>query len=224
MEIMLSYKKEVCNTLIKNAGKIRDSRGVSLFLVDESNVIKEVTTIPGLSVSGTYGAVFVRKGALFSGCSVCFKNGGAAIFEKSRYKITGVKVYINHSDSIFYIDEDFSCVDCKCYLYEGNDIYIGRDNQWSFDIQIRNSDAHSIIDLTTNQVCNRGQDINIGDHCWLANNVAVLKGGSLENDTIVGAYSVVTKHFSENNIIIAGNPARLIKSNVKWSRQLSSDI
>lgn len=183
-----------------------------------------IDEIPGLLASGTNGIIIVRKGTSFSGCSVYFKNGGTAIFEKSKYKITNVKTYINHSNSIFYVDEDFSCVDCKCYLYEGNDIYIGKDNQWSFDIQIRNSDSHSIIDMTNNKICNKGQDVSIGNHCWLANNVAVLKGGVLGNDTIVGAYSVVTKHFRENNVIVAGNPARLVKGNVKWSRHLLSDI
>jgi len=48
--------------------------------------------------------------------------------------------------------------------------------------------------------------------CWIGANAIILPGVILEEGTIVGAGSVVTKSFSRSNIIIAGNPARIIKS------------
>ncbi len=35
--------------------------------------------------------------------------------------------------------------------------------------------------------------------------------------SIIGASSVVTKRFDENNIAIGGNPAKIIKRNINWS-------
>lgn len=38
-------------------------------------------------------------------------------------------------------------------------------------------------------------------------------------NSIVGACSVITKQFEEENVILAGNPAKIVKQNVKWGRK-----
>jgi len=50
----------------------------------------------------------------------------------------------------------------------------------------------------------------LGDFVWLGFGVIVLPGADIGNNTIVGGGSVVTKSFPEN-VIIAGNPARIIR-------------
>ena len=45
------------------------------------------------------------------------------------------------------------------------------------------------------------------------------KNTYLASDTIVGAKSVVSKGFKESNIILAGNPAQIIKTGVQWHHQ-----
>lgn len=52
----------------------------------------------------------------------------------------------------------------------------------------------------------------IGDYCWLASSAIVLAGVVLGPRTIVGAGSVVTKSFPEGYCILAGNPAKVVKS------------
>ncbi len=53
-------------------------------------------------------------------------------------------------------------------------------------------------------------EIIIGDDVWTGANVIILKGVSLGKRVIVAAGSVVTKSFPDD-VIIAGNPARIIK-------------
>lgn len=53
--------------------------------------------------------------------------------------------------------------------------------------------------------------IRIEEGCWIGAGAIILPGVHLKKSTIVGAGSVVTKSFSENNITIAGNPAKKIK-------------
>ncbi|NPA72271.1 MAG: hypothetical protein GXO35_05525, partial [Gammaproteobacteria bacterium] len=53
--------------------------------------------------------------------------------------------------------------------------------------------------------------IELGDNCWLGANVVVLPGIRLGTHVVVAAGAVVTKSFEEDNILLAGVPARIIK-------------
>lgn len=52
----------------------------------------------------------------------------------------------------------------------------------------------------------------IGDYSWIASNCTILAGVVLGPRTIVGAGSVVTKSFPDGYCVIAGNPAKIIKT------------
>jgi acetyltransferase-like isoleucine patch superfamily enzyme len=56
----------------------------------------------------------------------------------------------------------------------------------------------------------RRKPITIGNDCFIGANSLVLKGTKLGNNVIVGAGSVVSGTFP-SNVIIAGNPAKIIK-------------
>ena len=53
--------------------------------------------------------------------------------------------------------------------------------------------------------------VRIEDNCWLAQNVVVVKGVTIGHDAIVGANSVVTRDVPPCSVV-AGNPARVVKS------------
>ncbi|MBU2652039.1 MAG: hypothetical protein KKA81_14010 [Bacteroidetes bacterium] len=56
------------------------------------------------------------------------------------------------------------------------------------------------------------KETRIGSYCWIGMNSMIMPGVTLGDLTVVGAGSVVTKSFPEGNCIIAGNPAKFIKS------------
>lgn len=51
----------------------------------------------------------------------------------------------------------------------------------------------------------------IDDNVWIGANVTVLAGIRLRSGTVVAAGAVVTKTFDEENVILAGVPARILK-------------
>lgn len=55
--------------------------------------------------------------------------------------------------------------------------------------------------------------IIIGENCWIGANVRICKGVTIGNNSIVAACSVVTKDVPAN-CIVAGNPAKVVKTDI----------
>ena len=72
------------------------------------------------------------------------------------------------------------------------------------------ADEKSYLAAANNYI-NNGPII-IGNNCWIGTNAILLPGVELGEHVIVAAGSVVTKSFKESNIVIGGNPAKILKS------------
>lgn len=57
-----------------------------------------------------------------------------------------------------------------------------------------------------------GRDVVIGEYSWVGMNSMILPGVVLGPHTVVGAGSVVTKSFPNGYCVIAGVPAKLVKT------------
>ena len=53
--------------------------------------------------------------------------------------------------------------------------------------------------------------ITVGNNVWFGGNVTVLAGVTIGNGVVIGAGSVVTKDVPDN-VIIVGNPAKIVKN------------
>jgi len=99
----------------------------------------------------------------------------------------------------------------------GSAITIGQDCMFAYDIDVRTGDSHSIVDRSNNERINYAEDVSIGNHVWVAAHCCILKGVNIADDSVVATGSIVTKKFFENGVIIAGNPARVVKEGINWS-------
>lgn len=54
-------------------------------------------------------------------------------------------------------------------------------------------------------------DILIGANTWIGDNAIILSGVHIGKNCVIGANAVVTKSFDEEGLVIAGNPARIVK-------------
>ena len=80
------------------------------------------------------------------------------------------------------------------------------------------SDNHSIIDVASGKRINPSRPITIGDHVWVGQEVTILKGTAIGSHSIVGAGSIV-RGVVPPNTLVAGSPARVIRSGVTWDRR-----
>ena len=76
---------------------------------------------------------------------------------------------------------------------------------------------HRFDDVTTpmnKQGFNDFEPVSIGNDVWIWQNVIILPGVVIGEGSIIGAGAVVTKSFPPFSII-AGNPAKLVRSRIK---------
>ena len=136
------------------------------------------------------------------------------IRKRTIFRIDGDYVTISIGDNTTLQHDDIM-------VAQHADIHIGKDCMFSNNIHIRSSDSHPIYDNDTEELINKDKEVNIGNHVWLAANCKILKGCVIEDGSVIGAHSIVTKHVPAN-VIVAGNPARIVKSNITWERKLRS--
>lgn len=128
------------------------------------------------------------------------------------------------ADLLFYSDAraslgaQTSINGCNAVLAD-SDLTIGEDCMFSHGIVLQTSDQHGIIDLATRQIINEKRGITLGAHVWLGKNAALCPGVSIGDGAIVGMGSVVTKDVAPWTLV-AGNPARELKTGVTWSREM----
>ena len=160
-------------------------------------------------------------------------------------KLTNISFFISGNNNRIYISENCSGIDVEFHieqnnneifigknttmhgrgtrtvhfaLDEGTKIVVGEDCMFSNDIQIRSSDSHSIVDLQGKRL-NSAKDIVIGNHCWIGLRSMLLKGTEIADNTMVAGGSICTKKYNEKNVILAGNPAKVVKKNINWDRK-----
>lgn len=106
----------------------------------------------------------------------------------------------------------------ECVIDCFDSISIGHHVVISERVVLRDSDNHTIKDLEaiSSDESAGTAPIVVGDHVWIGMNVIVLKGVTIGEGAVVAAGSVVNKDV-QPHCLVAGAPAKVIKTNVSWS-------
>jgi len=94
-----------------------------------------------------------------------------------------------------------------CYIQGINTIFIGDNCMIAPGVKIISAN-HDLADYSKHD--KTIQPIKIGKNSWLGANCVILPGVELGENVVVGAGAIVTKSFPDD-VIIGGNPARIIK-------------
>lgn len=121
-----------------------------------------------------------------------------------------------------------SYVSIRC----SNSITIGSNVIFSFNIVVTDNNNHPLHPEDRLAMIKSGMStefwslkhslnapVIIGDNVWIGQNSFILKGVSIGNNSIVAAATVVTKNVPENSIC-AGNPGRIVKTDIQNTQRL----
>lgn len=190
------------NLYINNSSNIEI--GNRAFITSYNFRIKSGTNIKANGVS---------RANIKIGEGVILRKGESHIFNDAYFEI-GKNVTLNDNSLL-----------CACV---GTSLIIGDDCMFSFDIQLWSNDGHVIFDVCTGENINSTEQINqdrkiiIGNHVWVGARSIILYNTEIGDGSIVGAGSLV-KSKIPNNCIVAGNPAKVVRKNIAWSRDYFAD-
>lgn len=163
-------------------------------------------------------------------CCVCnfriqsrANNGPDRTADRTRLLI-GRAVQISEGSATFGADETCIEIHHATTIVKANffaveratKIIVGERCLFSWDIDLRTSDWHSVFDLETGVRINEPRSVVLGSHVWVGSDVRILKGVTIGDGSIIGVGSIVTKEVPPN-CAAAGNPARIIRRNVRWN-------
>lgn len=102
-----------------------------------------------------------------------------------------------------------SYINYKCFLDLGGNIIIGDNVAIGFCSIFINS-SHQIGPSKLRAGEGGGQDVYIGNGCWIGANCTIMPGVRIGEGCVIGAGSLVI-HDCEPNCIYYGRPAKLVK-------------
>jgi acetyltransferase-like isoleucine patch superfamily enzyme len=99
----------------------------------------------------------------------------------------------------------FSFISCPSRIIIGNDTIIGQ--YFSIHAQNHNFERKDLL-IRLQGTSEKG--VIIGSNCWIGSKVTILDGVTIDDNSVIGAGSVVTKSFPANRLIV-GCPARAVR-------------
>ncbi len=117
------------------------------------------------------------------------------------------------------IGDNFTCYGGSYSICGHSKLTIGNNCLFSNNLYLRTDDGHTIIDKFSHAPLNSPNDINIGNHVWVATKCSILKGSKISDNSIVALGSVVNKKFETENCLLGGVCAKIIKTNISWDNR-----
>ena len=98
----------------------------------------------------------------------------------------------------------------NCIVLDVCEVRIGNNVLFGPNVQIYTA-THPLDTEQRIALQEYAKPIEIGDNCWIGGGAIILPGVKIGKNSIIGSGAVVTKNIPDN-VIVAGNPAKIIKN------------
>lgn len=115
--------------------------------------------------------------------------------------------YCSYGYNIYYGDHFF--LNHNCVILDAALVTIGNHVMMGPNVQLYTA-HHPLNPRERNALKEIAYPIIIGDNVWIGGGAIICPGVTIGDNAVVGAGSVVTKDVPQN-VVVAGNPARMIK-------------
>lgn len=206
-------EKESPKKIARPHPKFRNELGDGNFLEDLG-----ATSISGRAVTrrGTENQLTIGSETKFDGTVEILGSKNRIIIGKNCH-FRGQILVKGENQTVIFGDHSTS-VGLYILCSENCDVSIGKWCMFSRQIEVRTTDAHSVIDRATGKRLNKPGSIDIKDHVWVSLGVMINRGVLIGADNIIAAKSFVNQSVDEEGTVIAGSPAKVVKRGVTWNR------
>lgn len=180
--------------------------------------IKSFCTGTTIDVIGNNNSVRISKGGLIEGLKIFVRGNNVSILieENVVFGRGGASLWLEDENSSISIGRNSSFFgDVHITSTEGASISIGSECLVAPAVQIRSGDSHAIYSEGIR--CNQAKPVVISNRVWIGDGAVILKGANIPPDSVVATRAVVTKSFHDSGSVVAGNPARQVKTGITWS-------
>lgn len=134
---------------------------------------------------------------------------GTLIVKDSSYLGKGSRVQIAKGGKCTFDGGHFSGL---ATIVIKHSLTVGKGSVIAWNTEFLDWNSHKIVYEGREE---KARGIAIGEHVWIGSGAKILQGVTIGNGCMVAANSVVTKSFPDN-VLIGGNPAKILKENVRW--------
>ncbi|MGL5230788.1 MAG: acyltransferase [Cetobacterium sp.] len=192
----------------------------SLVKIKGSNTIenKGRVRLSNIKISGEYNRLILEEGARVNKANISINGVNNIIKIGKGCDLNNLSIIMDNTGGIIEIGAGTTCAKTQIVSLEPFDIKIGQNYMISYDVEIRNTDSHKILDVDSKEWINKGKKVEIKDNVWIAMRSLILKGTTIEENSIIGAGSIVSGKVMRNSVAV-GSPAKIVKQNVEWNRE-----
>ncbi len=217
--ILDKHKRHAFRAWRCNDARLRNNK---IFLIKDGQKIPTLPP-PGLECicHGRNAEICIEYPCVINNLFCQIEGDNAKVFLGKNTWINNLRITILFGQNQFiHIGEGTSIDGATVDIYEDSGLEIGKNCMLSNHIRIMTGDGHAVEDLSGGNIINGGKHIvALGNHVWMGRGSFLTKNASIAAGSIVAAGAVVTKAFNEENCIVGGNPAKVIKRAIRWHRE-----
>ena len=159
-----------------------------------------------------------EKVALYSNCGIRFQNAGGALIFRGACDIGNSSAIAVGKNGQLVVGENFRAtaqlkVACQHKITFESDVLCGWESTFV------DSDFHRLTRTDGTEPPIPYAPITIGKGCWFSFKTVVMKGTTLAPYNVIASNSLVNKSFNASYSLIAGSPAKIVKTGIYRKRE-----